>query len=627
MITLSVSRAGDGLVAIARDDVRRADQAVNQISELQLMHTFANALIPTALIAIDPDQTHPDRVLLANEALATFLGCTVAELLAAPTPGAPEDADADSACGLLARITTSLQVDSGSRPLERRIWVQSAVPHWGVVSLTTVGGTTQDPPLHLLQIQDTSDKHRVEDELAHSSLHDSLTDMPNRILFLDHLQTELIATRRNNHRIGLVLLDLDDFKSVNANLGHDVGDQYLVGVAAAILGLLGEHDRAARLGGDEFVVLCGRAQDKSDVGRMAELIRARLAQGITVGDQTITAAASLGIALSQRTSTPQTMLAEADSAMYVAKRLGGNRWAPAAPPVRRNAARVLTIERDLRQAIDSDQLALRYQPVYDLATGRLVEVEALVRWEHPQHGLVPPSEFIPIAERRYLIGAVGDWVLETAVAQAARWRDEIGTTAPVIAINVSTGQLGGKDFPRKVVAELAKHRLSAERISVELTETQMISVTARVRAELTQLRHSGIAIAIDDFGTGYAGFDYLRTLPVDILKIDKTFVDGLGRNATDTAIAASVIALGKGLGLTIIAEGVETQTQLSELRRLGCHRVQGWLWRPALPADDIVGLMGLDEGEVRTQHQGPPVSQACPDVALVLAPGLTPPAG
>jgi EAL domain-containing protein (putative c-di-GMP-specific phosphodiesterase class I) len=248
----------------------------------------------------------------------------------------------------------------------------------------------------------------------------------------------------------------------------------------------------------------------------------------------------------------------------------------------------------------------------------LVAVEALVRWEHPVHGLVPPSEFIPIAERRYLIAAVGDWVLRTAVAQAAAWRDELGASAPVIAINVSTGQLGGHGFPRKVMAELAKHTLSPEQISVELTETQMISVTERVRADLLQLQLSGIDIAIDDFGTGHAGFDYLRTLPVNILKLDKTFVDGLGINPTDTAIAASIITLGQSLGLTLIAEGVETETQLSELRRLGCHQAQGWLWRPALPAHDIVELMGVDEATVRTRNQEPAGTQACLDPGQAL---------
>ena len=436
--------------------------------------------------------------------------------------------------------------------------------------------------------------------------------MPNRVLFLDHVQQELLATRMNSHKVGLVLLDLDDFKSVNASLGHDGGDEYLIGVAGAIRDLLGEHDRAARLGGDEFVVLCGRAQNRSDVGRMAELIRSRLAEGIAVGAQVVTAAASLGIALSVRTSTPQSMLAEADSAMYVAKRLGGNRWAPALRPARRNAARVLTVEGDLRRAIESDELTLRYQPVYDLSTGRLVEVEALVRWEHPEHGLVPPSEFVPIAERRYLISALGDWVLRAAVAQAARWRDEIGPDAPVIAINASTGQLGGKGFPRTVMGELARHRLPADRISIELTETQMIAVTSRVRDELTQLQRRGIAIAVDDFGTGYAGFDYLRTLPVNILKIDKTFIDGLGTDVTDTAIAVSIIALGQSLGLTLIAEGVETELQLSELRRLGCHRGQGWLWRPALTAQDVGELVGLDEATVRIMQSRPSESGPCP---------------
>ncbi|HYN55913.1 MAG TPA: diguanylate cyclase [Motilibacterales bacterium] len=627
VITLSVSRAGDGLVAIARGSAERAaERGALQIGELQFMHTFADAPIPTALIAIDPCLPHAGRIVLANDSLATFLGCSAADLLAAPAPGAGEDV---SAVGLLVRIASDLLADAGSRTVERRIWVPSAVPHWGVVSLTTVGGATQDPTLHLLQIQDTSDKHRAEEQLAHSSLHDSLTDMPNRIMFVDHLQQELAASRSNSHKVGLVLLDLDDFKSVNASLGHDAGDQYLIGVATTIRGLLGEHDRAARLGGDEFVVLCGRTHDISDVSSMAELIRGRLADGVTVGGQTVTAAASLGVAVSRRTSTPQTMLAEAASAMYVAKRLGGNRWAPAPPPVRRkNAARVLTIERDLRMAVEADQLSLRYQPVYDLATGRLVEVEALVRWEHPVHGLVSPSEFIPIAERRYLISAVGDCVLEKAVAQAAQWRDEIGADAPVIAINVSTGQLGGHGFPRKVMAELAKHGLSPDRISVEVTETQMISVTDRVRADLVQLQLSGIAIAVDDFGTGHAGFDYLRTLPVNILKVDKSFVDGLGSNVTDTAIAVSIIALGLSLGLTLIAEGVETQTQLSELRRLGCQRVQGWLWRPALPARGIVELIGLDEATVRTPDLDPTEPPPCPVLAeLVGLVGLDEPVG
>ena len=273
------------------------------------------------------------------------------------------------------------------------------------------------------------------------------------------------------------------------------------------------------------------------------------------------------------------------------KRGGGRRWEPADVGLHTAALRVLTVEGDLRRAIQRDELVLHYQPIIDLRTGSVAAVEALLRWQHPEHGLLLPGEFLDVAEQRGLITDIGSWVLKAACTQAAGWTDRYGTAAPVVAVNVSSRQLGNYGLTTLVTNTLTDTGLAPDRLLVEITETQLVAVGTSAMTDLCRLSAAGVQIAVDDFGTGYAGFNYLRRLPLDELKIDKSFIDGLGTDPTDTAITSSIITLGRSLGLTVIAEGIETTQQRDTVTDLGCTGGQGWLWYPAIPAAEIDPLL------------------------------------
>jgi diguanylate cyclase (GGDEF)-like protein/PAS domain S-box-containing protein len=450
--------------------------------------------------------------------------------------------------------------------------------------------------------RDVTAQRDAERQLVHRALHDELTGLPNRALLLDHLSAALARARRSGSVVGLLFLDLDDFKSINDSYGHVVGDEFLVHVGESISGCLRETDVAARIGGDEFVVVCEGLGDPADAELLAERIQRALGTQIPLRDQHVSAPASIGIAISRTDSTPENLLRDADAAMYVAKHRGGRRWEPADLTLHAAALRVLTVEGELRRAIQRDELLVYYQPMVDLHSGRLVAVEALLRWQHPQHGLLLPEAFLDVAEQRNLIGEIGAWVLTTACTQAAEWVTGYGTTAPALAVNVSSRQLGNRGLATLVDSTLASTGLAADHLCLEITESQLIAVAGSATTDLNTLSANGVRIAVDDFGTGYSGFEYLRRLPVNELKIDKSFVDRLGTDATDTAITSSIIALGKSLHLTVVAEGIETPAQRDTVRELGCTWGQGWLWHPARPAVEIEALLCSDAGHPVHPH-------------------------
>jgi EAL domain-containing protein (putative c-di-GMP-specific phosphodiesterase class I) len=312
------------------------------------------------------------------------------------------------------------------------------------------------------------------------------------------------------------------------------------------------------------------------------------------------APASVGIAVSTAHSTAEDLLRVAAAALFAATRRGGRRWEPGESFQRTAATRTLELEAELREAIRARQLRVYYQPTIDLQTARIVGVEALLRWQHPTRGLLLPQELIQVAERRSMIASIGGWVLQTACRQAAQWVHRYGEAAPAVAVNVSSRQLSGQGLPQQVQRLLTDVRLPPQRLCLEITETQFVSVDSAATADLLTLEGAGVGIAVDDFGTGFAGFDYLRRLPATTIKIDRSYVRGLGTDRADTAIVAGVIALARSLGLRTVAEGIETDDQYDRLRRLQCVDGQGWLWHPALPAAQVEQL-------IRDQHaQGHP---------------------
>ncbi|HET9654887.1 MAG TPA: EAL domain-containing protein [Kineosporiaceae bacterium] len=432
---------------------------------------------------------------------------------------------------------------------------------------------------------------RLNQQFAFRALHDDLTGLPNRALLVDHLRTALARAQRAGTAVGVLFIDLDDFKSVNDTFGHLAADGFLIEISRRISGCMRGADTAARISGDEFVVVCEDLGSPGDAVAVAQRIRSALSTDIPISDRRIGAPASIGIAVSTPNSTAEDLLRDADTAMYDAKRQGGRRWEPAASFAHTAGVEMLTLETELREALRRSQFRVFYQPTIDLRTNRMVGVEALLRWQHPTRGLLLPQELIHVAERRHLIGAIGSWVLQTACRQAAVWVHRHKGEAPVVAVNISSRQLGDQGLAQQVQQLLRDTGLRPEQLCLEITESQLISADPSATDDLGILAGSGIAIAVDDFGTGFAGFDYLRRLPVTTIKIDKSYVWGLGTDRADTAIVASVITLARNLDLQTIAEGIETDDQRDRLQHLECAIGQGWLWHPALPPEQVDELI------------------------------------
>jgi diguanylate cyclase (GGDEF)-like protein/PAS domain S-box-containing protein len=582
--------AREGVVTSYADitELRRAQHEL-RASEERFRLAFEEALTGMALIDVTDS---PGRFLRVNRALSEFLGRGEEQLLKLDLAEVTRAED-------LPELRSALDaLVAGQLPryrTEQQFTHESGKPLWAVLSISMVRDHSGSPLYALTAMEDITARKDAEDELAFKALHDDLTGLPNRALLLDHLHSALARALRAGTLVGVLFIDLDDFKSVNDSFGHAAGDDFLIQVSERISRSLRETDTAARIGGDEFVVVCENLAEAADATVVAQRIQSALGAGLPVHGRTVGAPASIGIAISGEDTSAEGLLRDADAAMYTAKRRGGRRWHPADTFMHTAAMQMLSLEEDLRDAIRLGQLRLHYQPTLDLQSRRMVGVEALLRWDHPSRGLLLPQELIEVAERRNLIGSIGTWVLETACAQAGAWVGRFGAQAPVVAVNISTRQLGDQELPRQVHRLLQQADLPPDKLCLEITESQFISVGSSATADLRQLSDSGIAIAVDDFGTGFAGFDYLRRLPVNTLKIDKSYVSGLGRDQTDSAIVASVVTLARSLGLLAIAEGIETADQYSALQRLGCPLGQGWLWHPALPAPEVERLIELGD--------------------------------
>jgi len=425
---------------------------------------------------------------------------------------------------------------------------------------------------------------RTSMEKDHLALHDALTELPNRRLFLERLASEL-RMAGPEEQVAVLIIDLDRFKEVNDALGHHMGDRVLQMVGADLQRAAGADALAARLGGDEFAMVLPGVDGADDAVRMAKAVLHKLTSPIEIDDLTLDIGASLGIALyPEHGSDVSTVMQHADVAMYLAKDAHGGYevYSPERDPQWRQR---ITSPADLRRAAENGQLVLHYQPKADMRTGRVDGVEALVRWQHPEYGMVPPDEFIPLAERAGLIGVVTSFVLDTALAQLQQWRDD-GLDLQV-AVNVSVQSLYDQRFPEMVQQALHRWSVPAERVVLEIPECTVMADprrAARVVAELTAI---GVTMAIDDFGTGAASLASLRQLPVSELKIDNAFVLGMATDSADATVVHSTIDLGRRFGLSVVAEGVESQRVWQLLERLGCDQAQGFHISRPLPADQL----------------------------------------
>jgi diguanylate cyclase (GGDEF)-like protein len=426
--------------------------------------------------------------------------------------------------------------------------------------------------------------------LRRQATHDALTGLPNRVLLEDRIERALAAAARGPHELAVLFIDLDRFKEINDTLGHSYGDELLRQVALRLSDVIRHEDTLARLGGDEFAVLLPNVQDRGTVQIVASRLRDALHRSFTAGGTTLDVEASIGIALSpDHGTTTDDLLAAADIAMYSAK----ERKAGAVffdPLDRVNTPSRLTVLGDLRRALETeDQLRLHFQPKYALDDERLIGVEALLRWQHPERGNIPPAEFIEIAEGTGIILSLTQRVLRDALTQSRRWLDE-GHRVP-IAVNLSTRCLLDPAFPDLVIQMLAEHGVPAELLRLEVTESAVMSDPARATDILQRLHDLGVGLSIDDFGTGYTSMAYLRRLPVDELKVDRSFVLGMTENEHDAVLVRTAIDLGHNLGLTVVAEGVEQQAHVSALRTLDCDVAQGYHFARPMPAAEVTALL------------------------------------
>ena len=437
------------------------------------------------------------------------------------------------------------------------------------------------------------ERKRAEVALAHQALHDPLTRLPNRALFLDRLEQALARAQRSSIGIAVLFLDLDRFKVINDSLGHDAGDRLLVDVANRLQGVVRPGDTVARFGGDEFTILCDDVGGERDAVLIAERVAAAVGAPFALDGDDAFLTTSLGIALTtgRENSRAEALIRDADAAMYRAKERGKSRYELFDSAMRARAVDRLDIENALHRALDRGEFRVFYQPAVDLHTGDLVGIESLVRWQHPERGLIGPDQFIALTEETGLIVPLGSWVLREACRQWKRW-EEFGTPTPRISVNLSTRQLGQPDLVDVVVDVLDETGMDPSRLSLEITESTVLDDTESALGTLEALKGQGVRISLDDFGTGYASLALLKRLPVDELKVDRSFVTGLGRDPQDSPIVSTVVSLAAALGLVAIAEGVETTTQVEELRRVGCRYAQGYYFARPQPAERMTRLLG-----------------------------------
>jgi diguanylate cyclase (GGDEF)-like protein/PAS domain S-box-containing protein len=436
----------------------------------------------------------------------------------------------------------------------------------------------------LVAVQDVTERNRLEGQLRHRAFHDPLTQLANRALFADRVDHALARLARDGRSLAVVVLDLDGFKTINDSLGHTAGDQLLVAAAQRLHNQLRPGDTAARLGGDEFAILLEDVEELSDATALAERLRDVFSAPFSIAGKQLLVTSSVGVAQNRPGDGPEELVRNADMAMYRAKADGKSRVRVYEPAMHDAALARLDLEAELRRALHHGQLVLHYQPTVRLADGELCGFEALLRWDHPERGLLPPAEFVPVAEETGLIVEMGRWVLREACAQVRTWQGAHPEVAMAVAVNVSPRQLLDPRLAEDVTTVLQATGLPAGSLTIEITESGILADRGGSVARLRELQALGVRVALDDFGTGYSSLSRLRELPIDLLKIDKGFIDGVAENTESTGLVHAILRMAETLALETIAEGVEEQAQADELRRLGAEYVQGYLFsRPLSP--------------------------------------------
>jgi diguanylate cyclase (GGDEF)-like protein/PAS domain S-box-containing protein len=446
-------------------------------------------------------------------------------------------------------------------------------------------------PLFYGVFLDVSDRKRMETELERLALYDPLTGLPNRALFADRLR-HVLSRRDRPAATAVYFLDLDRFKRINDSLGHGTGDEVLREVSNRLQSVVRPEDTVARFGGDEFTILCEGVGGVLEAVAIADRLQRPLGKPLRAGGAELRLSASIGVALVEagETSDGQRLLEDADAAMYRAKERGGARTELFDARMRDDAVRAIQIEQELQQALEHDQLRIFFQPNVDLQTGRIVGAEALVRWAHPVRGLIAPDRFLAVAEETGLIVPLGEWVMGAACRQLAAWQERPETAHLRLSVNLSARELTHPDLVPTVLGCVRGSGIEPHPLTIEVTEsTAMADGDSGFRA-LRDLSAEGIKIAIDDFGTGYSSIEQLRRMPVDIVKVDRSFVSGMASDSTDRELVAAVVGMAQALKLCVVAEGIETPEQAEALRQMGCDLGQGFLFARPVPAEDFAEL-------------------------------------
>ena len=577
-------RVGDLLVVTWRDETdRHATERALADSEARFRMAFDDA--PVGMVVTSLDAADAGTYLQVNRALTDMLGYAPGDLVGVHGPDLTHPTERETDAVMLRELVTGERSTYHREKRMRRadgrwLWVRMAAS-----AVRSDAGRSYA----VVHIEDVTARRAAEAELARRALVDPLTGLSNRGVLLDHIRLEVRELERLGGAVAVFYLDLDRFKDVNDTLGHAAGDEVLRSVAARLSATVRGSEAVGRLAGDEFVVVA-HVWDEAQAVRIARRLVDAVIEPMVVGPRAIVVRPSIGVTLTAEPSAaPEDLLREADLAMYEAKRGGRAPWALYDSALHRTAVERLEIEGSLRSAVAEDRLRLLYQPIVDVASGRIVSAEALLRLVHPERGLLAPDAFIEVAEASDLIVPIGAWVFEEACRQLARWQEV--TPRMRVAVNVSARQVAHLVVGEQVARATTATGTAASDLLLEITERVLLSADDDVLAELRGVTAAGCGLAIDDFGTGYSSLTYLTRFPVTTLKIDREFVAGLGVGGEDTVVVAAVVGLAKSLGLTAVAEGVETVEQLAALGALGCHRAQGFhLGRP-MTSDALLALL------------------------------------
>src|SRR5919112_1592970 len=535
-----------------------------------------------------------DRVVDLNPAAQHILSCPFSEAVGHPV------------ARIMPGQVTLLKRHQGSEEAhgEAALGSDSAPRYYDIV-ISSLQARNLARAGRLISLRDITERKGLEQRLMQQALHDPLTGLPNRSLFMNRLEHALAPGRRRDSRVAVLFMDLDNFKFVNDSLGHEAGDQLLVAVSRHVQPCLRAEDTIARLGGDEFAILIEDVKYTSEPAYVAERIVEELQAPFTVVHQPVVITPSIGIAIGSKQDSPEHLLREADLAMYRAKEDGKARHRVFDPSMEYETTERLRLENDLRRALQRDEFRVHYQPVVHLETSRIVGMEALLRWEHPERGVILPDDFVPLAEEIGLIIPLGRWVLREACRQAHRWQKRYPAEPPLsMGVNLSTRQLWDSDLVEDVEGLLRETGLNPECLILEITESAVVGAEEHRIGTLRSLRALGVRFALDDFGTGYSSLSYLKRLPVSLLKIDRSFVERIGQDAEDKVLVTGIVYVASALGLSVVAEGVETPQQLELVESLGCELGQGHYFSEPVSSEAAEELLATYDGKLKYDSAG-----------------------